>query len=113
MNAMPNSATLDDILLALANPVRRRIFEILLGGETKVGEVAAAVAVTPDILDQHLRILEEACLVSRLPERGGEAVRGNPAPLDIAAAWIDMNRALWSMHIQIAAPSEEAGRTPA
>ncbi|WP_414735865.1 helix-turn-helix domain-containing protein [Ensifer adhaerens] len=109
---MPNSAALDDILLALANPVRRRIFEILLGGETRVVEVAAAVAVTPDALEQHLRILEEACLVSRLPARDGEAVCGNPAPLDVAAAWIDMNRALWSMHSQVS-NSSEADRTSA
>lgn len=98
---MPTSAALDDILLALANPVRRRIFEILLGGETQAVEVATAVAVTPAALDQHLRILEEAGLVSRLPARDGESVCGNPAPLDIAAAWIDMNRALWSMRSQV------------
>ncbi|WP_115420573.1 helix-turn-helix domain-containing protein [Ensifer sp. M14] len=112
MKTMPNSAALDDVLLALANPVRRRIFEILLGGETGVVEVAAAVAVSPDALEQHLRILEEACLVSRLPAGGGEAVCGNPAPLDIAAAWIEMNRELWSMHIH-APKSLEAGGAPA
>jgi hypothetical protein len=39
-------------------------------------------------------------------------VCGNPAPLDVAAAWIDMNRALWSMHSQVA-NSLEAGRTSA
>ncbi|MNL81250.1 hypothetical protein D3C87_2083050 [compost metagenome] len=67
---------------------------------------------TPDALEQHLRILEEAGLVSRLPAGDGEAVCGNPAPLDVAAAWIEMNRELWSMHIQVRKPLQ-AGGAPA
>ena len=116
---MPNANTLDDILLALASPVRRRIFEILFAGEARVTDIASAVAVRGEELEKHIVLLEGAGLVTRLRRREGESLSGNPAPLSEAATWINTNRELWAMRVQMpetrlasAAPEPVPERTP-
>ncbi|WP_442892353.1 transcriptional regulator [Ensifer sp. MJa1] len=116
---MPNSAALDDILLALANPVRRRIFEILFGGEVRVADMATAVAVRGEELEKHLALLDTAGLITRLRRRDGESLSGSPAPLNEAATWINTNRELWAMRTEMpetllasGAPEPVLTRTP-
>ncbi|HEV7310547.1 transcriptional regulator [Ensifer sp.] len=98
---MPDATTLDDILLALASPVRRRMFEILFAGEARVADIGTAVSMTGADLDQHIVLLETAGLVTRLRRRDGDALTGHPAPLNEAAGWINTNRELWAMRIQL------------
>lgn len=116
---MPSPTPLDDILLALASPVRRRIFEILFAGEARVTDIATTVAVRGEELEKHIGLLETAGLVTRLKRREGESLRGNPAPLSVAATWINTNRELWAMRVQMpetrlasAAPEPVPERTP-
>ncbi|MBP2234975.1 DNA-binding transcriptional ArsR family regulator [Sinorhizobium kostiense] len=92
---------LDDTLLALADSTRRRIFEVLLAGETAAADIAMAVGVRRDELSRHIVILEEAGLVSRRRQGERELVAANPAPLEIAADWINTNRELWAMRSQM------------
>ncbi len=94
-------SALDDTLLALADPTRRRILEVLLAGEASAADIATAVGVRRDELSRHMTILEEAELISRRPQGEGELVSANPAPLEIAAEWINTNRELWAMRSQM------------
>ncbi len=98
---MTNATALDDVLLALAHPVRRRIFEILFAGEARVADIAVAVAVSGEELETHIALLEAAGLVTRLRRRDGDALSGNPAPLSMAATWINTNRELWVMRVEM------------
>ncbi len=116
---MPNASNLDDILLALASPIRRRIFEILFAGEARLADIATAVAVRGEELEKHIALLEAAGLITRLRRREGESLSGNPAPLSEAATWINTNRELWAMRVQMpetrlatAAPEPVPERTP-
>lgn len=116
---MPNANALDDILQALASPVRRRIFEILFAGEARVADIASAVAVRGEELEKHIALLEAAGLITRLRRREGESLSGNPAPLSEAATWINTNRELWAMRVEMpetrlasAAPHAVPERTP-
>jgi DNA-binding transcriptional ArsR family regulator len=52
------------LLDALGDPTRRQVFELLKGGPRSVGELAAALPVSRPAVSQHLRILEEASLVT-------------------------------------------------
>ena len=52
-----------DCLAALADPTRRRIFEIVAEGPTPVGEIAQRVPVSRPAVSQHLRVLRDAGLV--------------------------------------------------
>ncbi|MCA1489975.1 metalloregulator ArsR/SmtB family transcription factor [Sinorhizobium alkalisoli] len=94
-------SALDDTLLALADPTRRRILEVLLAGEASAADIAIAVGVRRDELLRHMTVLEEAELISRRSQGEGELIAANPAPLEIAAEWINTNRELWAMRSQM------------
>ncbi|WEX78539.1 metalloregulator ArsR/SmtB family transcription factor [Sinorhizobium numidicum] len=100
---------LDDTLLALADPTRRRIFEVLFAGETPAAEIAAAVGIQRDVLSKHMAILETAGLITRRRQDDGELISANPAPLEIAAEWINTNRELWAMRSQMPELSQDGG----
>lgn len=102
-------SALDDTLLALSDPTRRRIFEVLLAGETSAGEIATAVGVQRDVLSKHMTILEEAGLITRRRQDDRELVAANPEPLEIAAEWINTNRELWAMRSQMQENSPGTG----
>lgn len=61
---MPYELTLQ----ALADPTRRRIFELLRHGPRPVGELAGGLPVSRPAVSQHLRVLKEARLVNERRE---------------------------------------------
>ena len=61
--------TLDATFSALADPTRRRIVQRLAAADATVSEVAAPFELSAPAISRHLRVLQEAGLVSR--ERQG------------------------------------------
>jgi len=57
-----------EILTALADPTRRRIFEALREHPKTVGELAAGQPVSRPAVSQHLKVLESASLVRVEPQ---------------------------------------------
>ncbi|MBA3433204.1 MAG: winged helix-turn-helix transcriptional regulator [Actinobacteria bacterium] len=57
---MTNAHPLD----ALGDPTRRQVFELLRRGPQSVGELAAELPVSRPAVSQHLRVLENAGLVT-------------------------------------------------
>ena len=53
----------EHVLGALADPTRRKIFELLRSGPRAVGELAAGLPVSRPAVSQHLKVLKEAGLV--------------------------------------------------
>jgi DNA-binding transcriptional ArsR family regulator len=53
-----------EVLDALGDPTRRRVLELLRGGERAVGELATHLPVSRPAVSQHLRVLEGAGLVT-------------------------------------------------
>jgi DNA-binding transcriptional ArsR family regulator len=51
-------------MAALADPVRRAIFEMLVDGPRSVGDIAGRMPVTRSAVSQHLRVLSDAGLVT-------------------------------------------------
>ena len=49
---------------ALADPTRRQVFELLKTGPRSVGELAEELPVSRPAVSQHLRVLENASLVT-------------------------------------------------
>lgn len=60
-----SSAAAAIALDALGDPTRRRVFELLCGGERAVVEIARDVPVSRPAVSQHLRVLRDAGLVTR------------------------------------------------
>ena len=97
---MPNHpATLDQVFHALADPTRRAIVERLTRGPASVSELAAPMAMSLAAVMQHLKVLEDSCLLRT--EKHGR-VRTCTIDADVLAraeAWLTDRRTLWMQRL--------------
>jgi DNA-binding transcriptional ArsR family regulator len=84
-----------DVFAALAHPIRRGIVERLSAGSATVGEVTADFGVSKPTISRHLRMLEEAGVVSRVIDGRSHRLALEPRTLAEAGAWIESQRARW------------------
>lgn len=96
---MQSDADLDHTMLALADPTRRAILRRLARGEARVTDVARPFAISLNSVSKHIRLLERARLVRRRRAGREHLLSLNPEPLDAAAAWIESQRALWTVRL--------------
>jgi DNA-binding transcriptional ArsR family regulator len=90
---------LDATFIALADPTRRAILARLTKGEASVMELAAPFAMSQPAISKHLKVLENAGLVSRSKSGQRRPVRAETAPLKAATSWLeDYCRALESSY---------------
>lgn len=80
---------------ALADPTRRAILARLARGEASVGELAAPFSISQPAVSKHLKVLEQAGLITR-----GRAAQSRPCRLDAArlrdvSDWLDTYRRFW------------------
>jgi DNA-binding transcriptional ArsR family regulator len=80
---------------ALAHPLRREIVERLSGGAATVGEVTRGFAVSKPTISRHLKMLEEAGVVSRVIDGRTHRLALRPEALDEASDWIGEQRERW------------------
>ncbi|MFN7922834.1 MAG: metalloregulator ArsR/SmtB family transcription factor [Bryobacteraceae bacterium] len=78
-----------DIFHAIAHPARRAILVTLRDGERAATELAEPFAMSQPAISQHLRILEEAELVSARREGRQRIYRLEPEPLRDVVSWVD------------------------
>ncbi len=91
--------TADDLsrtFSALAHPARRAMLSRLAEGEATVGELAAPFAMTFAAVSKHLRVLEDAGLVTRGKDAQYRPARLNAEPLAEASRWIGDYARFWS-----------------
>ena len=74
---------------AIAHPARRAILVTLKRGERAAGELAEPFGMTLSAVSQHLRVLEEAELVTARRDGRHRLYRLHPRPLREVASWID------------------------
>ncbi len=80
---------------ALADPTRRAILARLALGETSVSELAEPFEISMPAVSKHLRVLEQAGLISRGREAQWRPCKLNPQPLQQAASWLEEYRRFW------------------
>jgi DNA-binding transcriptional ArsR family regulator len=85
----------NDSFRALAHPLRRDIVERLSGGTATVGEVTRDFGVSKPTISRHLKLLEEAGMVSRVVDGRTHRLALRPQALAEASAWIDRQRERW------------------
>src|SRR5438045_3865283 len=83
------------IFMALADPTRRRILDILSKGDATVNALAKPFTVSLPAISKHLKVLERAGLISR-----GRNAQWRPARLEAerlreAAKWMERYRTFW------------------
>jgi DNA-binding transcriptional ArsR family regulator len=80
---------------ALADPTRRAILTRLSAGEATVGQLAEPFALTQQAISKHIKVLEQAGLISRSRSAQARPCRIEPARFEIVADWIARHRKLW------------------
>ena len=96
---MMPSRSVDQTLLALADPTRRAILQRLSRGPARVTEVAEPFDISLNSVSKHIRALERARLVRRRRDGREHILSFNPEPLDELAAWIEDKRTFWSARL--------------
>ena len=86
---------LDAVFGALADPTRRAILAQLTEGDLTVGQLAAPFAVTQPAISRHLKVLEEAGLISRTRRATARLSHLEAEPLRDATAWLARYQAYW------------------
>ncbi|MDP9035681.1 MAG: metalloregulator ArsR/SmtB family transcription factor [Myxococcota bacterium] len=79
----------NDVFHAIAHPARRAILVTLREGERPASELAEPFRMTFAAVSQHLRVLEEAKLVSVRRDGRQRLYRLRPRPLRSVITWID------------------------
>lgn len=90
---------LDAAFSALAHPIRRGILARLSAGEATISELARPFKVSAPAISKHMRILEEAGLLSRQKRGREHRCRLEDRRLKEATAWIEKQRTLWNARL--------------
>ena len=80
---------------ALADPTRREILARLRDGEATVAELAAPFAVSQPAISRHLKVLEQAGLISRNRRATARLSRLEAEPLREATTWLARYQRFW------------------
>jgi len=86
---------LSTIFGALADPTRRAILASLAGGERTVAELGAPFAISQPAVSRHLRVLEDAGLITRSRRATARLSHLRAAPLREATSWLLGYREYW------------------
>jgi DNA-binding transcriptional ArsR family regulator len=86
---------LSSVFGALADPTRRAILASLAGGDRTVGELAAPFSISQPAISRHLRVLEEAGLITRSRRATARLSHLQADPLREAVDWLVGYREFW------------------
>jgi DNA-binding transcriptional ArsR family regulator len=89
----------DDLSLvfaALADPTRRAILERLARGDATVNELAEPFTMSQQAVSKHLKVLEQARLISRMRSAQSRPCVLEPERLDEAVDWVARHRQVWA-----------------
>jgi DNA-binding transcriptional ArsR family regulator len=85
--------TLSQVFAALADPTRRDMVARLSAGDATVSQLAEPYQMSLQAVYKHLKVLEDAGLVSRPPGPQPRTVRLQIQALDLMDTWIERHRA--------------------
>ncbi|GAA4929962.1 DNA-binding transcriptional ArsR family regulator [Nonomuraea thailandensis] len=98
----------------LGDPVRRRILELLAGGERSSGEVTAVIqgefGISQPAVSQHLRVLRDNGFASVRAEGTRRLYAVEPGPLQEVDLWLERFRGFWDQRLDALATELARGR---
>jgi DNA-binding transcriptional ArsR family regulator len=87
----------------LGDPVRRRILELLAGGELTSGDITDVVraeyGISQPAVSQHLKVLRESGFATVRPEGARRLYAVDAAPLQEVDLWLDRFRRFWEQRL--------------
>lgn len=84
---------------ALADPTRRGILAHLMSGQATVSELAEPFEMSMAAISKHLKVLEQAGLISRGRAAQWRPCRIKAAPLKEVADWVENYRMAWEKRL--------------
>jgi DNA-binding transcriptional ArsR family regulator len=94
----PDPGHLDELFHALADPTRRAILARLSRRSATVTELALPFDISLPAVSKHLKVLEQARLISRDIDGRHHRCSLEPGPLRDVEEWIGPYRAFWEAH---------------
>lgn len=85
----------DDVFLALANPLRRRLLEVLAEGPRSAGVLAGLFDLSRPAVAEHLRVLRHAGLVADEPIGRHRNYHLTAEPLADVGDWLHPFERFW------------------
>ena len=86
-----------DMYVALADPTRRHILELLAtNGELSATAISEQFPISPQAISQHLKVLREAHLVDMEKRAQKHVYRLNPQTLSQFEAWVQQMQQRWN-----------------
>lgn len=107
------AAALDDTLLALADPSRRGVIDLLRKRPRRAGELADELGLSAPAMSRHLRVLRETGLVERAfddDDARANIYRLKPEKFMQLRSWLDEIEQFWSLQLDAFAQHAEKTR---
>jgi DNA-binding transcriptional ArsR family regulator len=86
---------LDSVFHSLADPTRRDILKRVATRELSVGEIASPYHMSFAAISKHLKVLEEAELISKRREGKQHFVQASPLAFEKAMHYLEQYRHMW------------------
>jgi DNA-binding transcriptional ArsR family regulator len=90
-----NATRLNKIFSALADPTRREILARLASGDATVNELVEPFAMTQPAISRHIKVLEQAGLISRGRDAQKRPCHLEARPLSEVSQWLETYRHFW------------------
>lgn len=105
---------MNDPFTVLADPVRRRILELLVSGERAAGDLAEVLrpefGISQPAVSQHLKVLRDRGFTRVRAEGTRRIYALEPASLEAADAWLEQVRGFWGERLEDLAEEVARGR---
>jgi DNA-binding transcriptional ArsR family regulator len=88
------------IFAALADPTRRAILARLAEGDATVSELAEPFAISLPAISRHLKVLEQAGLITRSRSAQWRSSSLQVEPLREATEWMERYRRFWDINFR-------------
>jgi DNA-binding transcriptional ArsR family regulator len=98
----------------LGEPVRRRILELLAGGEMSAGDIAATIqdefSISQPAVSQHLKVLRDNGFATVRPDGQRRLYAVDGRALQDVAQWLNGFRRFWTPHLDALATEIARGK---
>ena len=94
-----NDELLNNTFSALADPTRRAILVRLARGEAQVTELAEPFGMSLPAVSKHLKVLENAKLITRHKDGRIHRFMVNPGPILSAMSWVEKYQRFWEQQL--------------
>src|ERR1700761_9242209 len=100
-------AACDRIFLALANPVRRKLLEILTRQQLSAGELSDRLELSRPAVAEHLKVVRDAGLGAAQPQGRRRIYRLTAEPLAELGEWLHPFEKFWRGRLAVLAEAAE------